>query len=96
MIWVYWPAIGAYCNIKAPRLDRLNVPRMMRPTNALQIVHVIEQIKVSLVRLQVVNNSRLGAGSAAFEHDVAALVLAPEPISQQCLLTQYAPCLCFV
>ena len=56
MVIIDGPAIIAYCNIKAPVLNRLNDATVMRPADALQVVDVKEQIGVAFVWLDVVND----------------------------------------
>jgi hypothetical protein len=56
MVIIDGPAIIAYCNIKAPVLNRLNDAAVMRPAHALQVIQIEEQIEVAFVRLDVVND----------------------------------------
>ena len=56
MLVIDGPPIIAYCNIKAPVLNRLNDAAVMRPADALQVIQIKEQIEVAFVRLDMVND----------------------------------------
>ena len=58
--------------------NALDVAGVTGPADRLQIVYVVEQVKIALVRRQVVNDCRLWAVASTLEHSTAALVLALE------------------
>ena len=78
MLRVDGPAVIAYCNIEAAFFNRLDIAGVAGPANGLQVVQVKKQIKVALVRGDVVDDCGPWVASAALEWDAAAFVLALE------------------
>ena len=93
MLWINRPTIVTDLGVISQRLAALNVARVTRPANRLQVVQVIEQIEVAFVRLQMVNDRAVAPSSPGRQHLAAAFVLASIPVAGQCQLAQMLPLL---
>ena len=93
VLWVDRPTIVANLSVITQRLAALNVATVARPANRLQVVQVIEQVKVAFVWLQVVNDRAVAPSSPGRQHFAATFMLASIPVAGQCQLAQVLPLL---